>query len=84
MDPKQIDVECPACKARLAVDVLTARVVRWTDAERPLRGRRPSVTEADWDAAVDRMSRRKELSQDAFEVLGVWNVGATKLRKHSI
>lgn len=67
MDPKQIEVECPSCNGRLAIDVLTARVVRWAGAESPSRSQRPSVTEEDWDAAVDRMSRRKELSQDAFE-----------------
>lgn len=72
MDPKQIEVECPACNSRLAVDVLTARVVRWkgsTDvaAAGPGLAGGPTVTEEDWDAALRRLSTRKERSTSAFE-----------------
>ena len=67
MDPKQIDVECPSCNSRLAIDVLTARVVRWAAAEETDASGTPKLTEKDWDAAVGRMSTRKERSGDAFE-----------------
>ncbi|QDU65824.1 hypothetical protein [Engelhardtia mirabilis] len=72
MDRKQIDVECPSCNSRLAVDVLTATVVRWAAAPEagamgPGTAGTPKLTEADWSAAMSRMSSRKERSGEAFE-----------------
>lgn len=66
-DPKQIDVECPCCKARLAVDVATRRVVRAAPPERLDASGKPIVGAADFDRALDRVQRRHEAGAGRFE-----------------
>ena len=60
MQPKQIDVTCPCCQSRLAVDVLTQRVVRAARPEERDAAGRPKVGEADWDQALGKVRERDE------------------------
>jgi len=67
MSAKELRLECPACRARLAIDVRTEKVVTWQPPERPGRGGRPDVDEDQWSRAAKRVAERGERSQDRFE-----------------
>ena len=67
MDAKEIDLACPACRVRLAIDVRTARVLRWAEPTETDPLGRPKVTERDWDAAVGRVRAREDRVGDLFE-----------------
>jgi hypothetical protein len=67
MSAKELRLECPACRARLAIDVRTEKVVTWQTPERPGRGGRPDVDEDQWTRAAKRVAERGERSQDRFE-----------------
>jgi hypothetical protein len=66
MDGKQLEVDCPSCNCRLAVDVRTARVLRWSTPKETDPLGRPKVTEQDWDSAIGRVRRRGERLRDGF------------------
>lgn len=65
-DSKEVEVGCPCCRARLAVDVRTQRVVRWSRPEETDAAGRPVVGEADWRRAQERVAGRLEAAQDTF------------------
>jgi hypothetical protein len=67
MESKELDVRCPACRASLAVDVRTARVVRWSEQVDTDPLGRPKLTERDWDAALGRVRAREERAREMFD-----------------
>jgi len=75
---KEIEVVCPCCQSRLAVDVLTAKVLRheaagsagaggdrWASAQDKVRGRTTSGTEK-LDRALDSERGKKDRLDDLF------------------
>lgn len=60
MDTKQLEISCPCCKSRLAVDVRTGAVVRAVRPEQTDETGRPVVVEADWSTAVDKVKQRND------------------------
>ena len=67
MDAKQLDVDCPCCKSRLAVDVRTSRVVRWAPPEELDEAGRPVVREERWQEVRDRALGRRAEASDRFD-----------------
>lgn len=58
MESKQLDVVCPCCSSRLAVDVRTGAILRTLrPGERDETGK-PVVKESDWDAALGKVRGR--------------------------
>ena len=78
MSAKQIDVTCPCCSARLAVDVLTGRVMRtervenagdrdkWSTAQDSVRGRTASGAEK-LENALEAERGKKARLDDLFK-----------------
>jgi len=75
---KEIEVTCPCCQSRLAIDVLTAKVLRheradaggatgdrWASAQDRVRGRTTSGTEK-LDRALDSERGKKDRLDDLF------------------
>lgn len=62
---KEVQVTCPCCEARLEVDVLTARVLRWREAGAGGPSGRPSA--GDFDAMAKRVEGRLGSAQDKFD-----------------
>jgi len=60
MDAKQLEISCPCCKSRLAVDVRTGAVVRAVRPEQTDETGRPVVREEDWSTAVDKVRQRSD------------------------
>ena len=67
MEPKENDVRCPSCRATLAVDVRTGRVMRWSEYTETDPLGRPKVTDRDWEAALGRVRSREGRAADVFE-----------------
>ncbi len=67
MDAKEILVECPCCASRLAVDVRTGKLLRWSRAGEVDPTGRPVVREEDWDQAHGRVKSRLDSAEDRFE-----------------
>jgi len=67
MDAKEIQIDCPCCRSRLAVDVRTARVVRWAREEEVDPSGKPKVRGEDWDTAHGRVQTRLESAEERFE-----------------
>ncbi len=67
MEVKEVEVTCPCCENRLAVDVRSGRVLRWN---RPVEidetGKRV-VRAEDWDQAARRVEGRMEGALDKFD-----------------
>lgn len=62
---KEVKVTCPCCEARLEVDVLTARVLRWRAAGAGDQAGRPSA--GDFDTMAERVQGRLGSAQDKFD-----------------
>ncbi len=67
MSAKQIDIECPCCRARLAVDVLTRQVVRAAPPEKQDDAGRTVVDPQEFDRALERVQRRAERGEQVFD-----------------
>ncbi len=78
MSAKEIEVTCPGCQSRLAIDVLTAKVLRhelgdapsgsgdrWESAQDRVRGRTSSGTEK-LDRALDSERGKADRLDDLF------------------
>lgn len=78
MSAKEIEVTCPCCQSRLAIDVLTAKVLRheaageggaggdrWASAQDKVRGRTASGTDK-LDRALDSERGKKDRLDDLF------------------
>jgi len=67
MPPKELRLECPACRARLVADVRTAKVLSW----QPARSGSPRAKEREgddaWYRAQRRVSDRHDRGEDRFE-----------------
>lgn len=66
METKQIEVDCPCCRTRLIVDVLTRTVLR---ADAPAQVDETGKAQLDpgrWDAANERVSDRSRTAEDKF------------------
>lgn len=67
METKEIELECPCCRARLQVDVRTSQVMRW----RPAAGEEDAAGEGerapDWETAHERATGRLGRALDKFE-----------------
>ncbi len=60
MDNKQLEIACPCCQSRLAVDVRTGAVVRAVRPAQTDETGRPIVREEDWSTAVDKVRQRSD------------------------
>jgi len=71
MNAKELRCECPACRARLVIDMRTEKVVAWQAPERSPHGRRATEAERaaddEWSRAAKRVAERGERSTDRFE-----------------
>jgi ribosomal protein S18 acetylase RimI-like enzyme len=71
MNAKELRCECPACRARLVIDVRSEKVVAWQAPERSSLGRRTTDAERaaddEWSRAAKRVAERGERSTDRFE-----------------
>lgn len=67
MDEKEIQIDCPCCRSRLAVDVRTAKVVRWAREGETEPSGKPKVRAEDWDHAHGRVQSRLTSAEDRFE-----------------
>lgn len=68
---KELDITCPCCQSRLAIDVRTQKVVRWKEAGEVDERGRPKLEEKDWNQAVDKVDDRLGRAVDRFdEALG--------------
>jgi hypothetical protein len=67
MDAKDVRVDCPCCQSRLELDVRTGKVVRWSPKEATDEAGRPTVREADWGQAAERVERRLGTATDKFD-----------------
>lgn len=59
METKQIEVDCPCCQSRLAIDVRTARVLRSRPKGQVDEAGKPKVGEADWTDAFGKVKTRE-------------------------
>jgi len=67
MEIKQIEVTCPCCSSRLAVDVLTRSVLRASAPAELDETGKPVVDEGRWDVASKRVATRGESAEDRLE-----------------
>lgn len=67
MEKKQIEVACPCCDARLAIDVLTSQVMRATPAAELDETGRPRQDRKLWERAEGTVRDRTERAQDKLE-----------------
>lgn len=64
METKQIEVDCPCCKSRLTVDVLTRTVMRADAPAQVDETGAAKLDESRWDAARTRVSGRTRSAED--------------------
>ena len=67
METKEVQVDCPCCRSRLAIDVRTAKVVRWSKEGELDASGKPKVRTEDWTNAADRVSSRLSTAEDLFD-----------------
>ena len=67
MEIKEIVVSCPCCESRLAIDVGTRKVMRWSRKEEVDATGKPVVRAEDWDTAFDRVAGRQASATDKFD-----------------
>ncbi len=67
METKEISVSCPCCESRLAIDVRTRKVMRWSKKEELDSTGKPVVRAEDWDNAFDRVAKRQDSATDKFD-----------------
>ncbi|MFT5287616.1 MAG: hypothetical protein ACI8TQ_003804 [Planctomycetota bacterium] len=67
MEIKEIAVSCPCCESRLAIDVGTQKVMRWSRKEELDATGKPVVRSEDWDTAFDRVANRQSSATDKFD-----------------
>ena len=67
MPKKEIEITCPCCDTRLAVDVLTGRVMRSSGAQELDEFGKPRVTEQGWSDALGKVQERHGRGDSAFD-----------------
>lgn len=67
MGSKEVEVTCPCCKSRLAVDVRTEKVVRCQRPEERDAAGRSVVREEDWESALGKVEGRLGTGEDRFD-----------------
>ncbi len=67
MEKKQIEVDCPCCSSRLAIDVLTRTVVRATAPAELDETGKPRLDESRWERAAGRIEDRAAQAPDKLE-----------------
>lgn len=67
MEIKEVAVVCPCCDVRLAVDVRTGRVLRWSSPEEASPEGKPVARPEDWDRASGRVLGRLSAAEDKFD-----------------
>ncbi len=67
MDTKQIDVTCPCCKSRLAVDVRTSKILRWSPEREVDELGKTRPTESGWERALGKAQTRPGEGADPFD-----------------
>lgn len=65
METKEVQVTCPCCQSRLAIDVRTSKVVRWSEAQEEDEVGKP--VPHDFDAVSRRVQGRKDSALDTFD-----------------
>ena len=64
MEPREIEVRCPCCSARILVDVRTSQILKTLRPEERDEQGRTVVRDSDWDAAAGRVRERIEKGED--------------------
>jgi hypothetical protein len=67
MEIKEVEVDCPCCDVRLAVDVRTGRVLRWSPRAQTSPEGKPVVRPEDWDRVSGRVLGRSRAAEDKFD-----------------
>lgn len=67
MESKEIHIDCPCCRSRLAVDVRTSKVLRWNREGEVDPSGKPKVSEEDWHSATGRVESRLSSAEDVFD-----------------
>jgi len=67
MENKQIEVTCPCCETRLAVDVLTQKVLKTTAPDQVDETGKAKLDLARWDSAARRVEGRGTRAEDRLE-----------------
>ena len=67
MSRKELEITCPCCASRLAVDARTEKVVRWNRPEELDSSGRPKMTATDWDQASQRALGRTGDAEGKFD-----------------
>lgn len=67
MQKKQIEITCPCCSSKLAVDVLTESVLRASAPAELDETGRPKVGTERWTKAEERVEGRSESAEDRLE-----------------
>ena len=68
METKQIEVSCPCCSTRLAIDVRTSSVLRATQPQDVDETGKTVIDESRWDEAAGRVSSRVETGKSEFDL----------------
>lgn len=66
-EAKSIDVECPCCRSRLHIDVLTRSVLRAASPAQVDEMGKPVVSPKDWDRALGRVKERHAEGERSFD-----------------
>ena len=66
-EAKSIDVECPCCRSRLHIDVLTRSVLRAASPAQVDEMGKPVVAPRDWDRALGKVKERRAEGERSFD-----------------
>jgi hypothetical protein len=67
VDKKEVEIDCPCCRSRVAVDVRTGKVLRWRLEQELDASGKPRVRESDWTQAHERVEGRLGSAADKFD-----------------
>jgi len=67
METKQIEITCPCCSTRLAIDVRTATVLRAAGPQEVDETGKAVLDESRWDSAAQRVAGRTEAGRGEFD-----------------
>lgn len=67
MSAKEIEVECPCCRTRLTIDLLTQSVLRRAAPAKVDETGKPQLDAERWTTAAERVKERPVQAKDGFD-----------------
>jgi hypothetical protein len=67
MESKQLDIVCPCCGSRLAVDTRTGTILKSLRPARSDETGKPAVGDQDWDRALGKVRGREASGQSKLD-----------------